>query len=377
MLALQEYLLAGNTPESLASRGIYCYRHPDNANMKLVGFKYDQIESSKSDPIGQECRGVVLEDGSWKVVAKAFNRFFNLGEFPELMDKFDWKDFTCTTKEDGSLILLYHYAGEWRVNTSGSFGLGMVNNIDKTWKELFLETAAANGIRWSELNTNFTYVFELCTGYNKVVRRYPSASVFLLSVFDPRDNCYEMGEEQIDTWADVIGIRRPVRYSIANREELAELLDRMSMADPSFEGFVIRDRNGNRWKAKTMTYCALHHMKDNGNIIIPDRLTEICLKGEKDEVKAIMPEISTALDEVDLALRCEYDDLLFRWNEAKDIENQKDFAMKVKDHRFSGLLFAARKSGEPLNKLWRKNPQAVADKLFGKKTFQFDIVPNE
>ena len=208
MLALQEYLMAGNTPESLAARGIYCYRHP---SLPLVGFKYDQIESKKSDPIVQECRGVVLEDGTWKVVAKAFDRFFNLGEFPEELEKFDWSNFTCTSKEDGSLILLYYYDGQWRVNTSGSFGIGQVNRTDKTWASLFWETAKSNGLNTLKLNHHFTYVFELCTGYNKIVRRYPSASIFLLSVFDPRDNCYEMTEVESDSWADIIGVRRPPR----------------------------------------------------------------------------------------------------------------------------------------------------------------------
>jgi len=371
MLALQKYLLDGNTPESLVSRGIYSYHHP---TLNLTGFKYDQIESKKSDPIVRECRGIVLEDSTWNVVAKGFNRFFNLGEFPEELEKFDWTNFTCTSKEDGSLILLYYYDGQWRVNTSGSFGLGVVNRTDKTWADLFWETSSANGLRTTKLNTRFTYVFELCTGYNKVVRRYPSASIFLLSVFDPRDNCYEMSETESDSWSDIIGIRRPTRWQISNREDLAEKLDALSMADPSFEGFVIRDKSGNRWKCKTMTYCALHHMKDNGNIILPARLVEICLKGEKDEVKAIMPEISSALDEVDQTLKAMYGVLDNLWNAYKDIPSQKEFALRVSGNKFSGLLFAARKTGISLDKLWRKDPESVAEKLFGKRTFEFDIL---
>jgi hypothetical protein len=370
MLALQEYLAAGNTPESLAARGIYCYRHP---TLPLVGFKYDQIEAKKSDPIVQECRGIVLEDGTWKVVAKAFNRFFNLGEFPELMDQFDWTTFTTMTKEDGSLILLYHYAGEWHVNTSGSFGLGLVNRTDKTWRDLFWQ--AAKGLRKEKLNTRFTYVFELCTPYNKVVRTYKTPTVYLLSVFDMWDSCYELSESTSDSWADILSVKRPIRFALNSREELAEWLVRVAETDPTFEGFVIRDANNQRWKAKTQSYCALHHMKDNGNIILPARLVQVCLAGEKDEVKAIMPEISTAVDTVDAELKAAYQSIESAWNAAKAIASQKDFAMAVKEHRFSGLLFQARKSGLPLEKLWRKEkPDALADKLFGKRTFEFDII---
>lgn len=148
----------------------------------------------------------------------------------------------------------------------------------------------------------------------------------------------------------------------------------MSSKDPSFEGFVIRDRNGNRWKCKTTTYCALHHMKDNGNIILPERLVEIVLKGEKDEVKAIMPEVSSALDEVSKTVEETWQGLTTLWEASKHIESQKDFAMAVKNHPFNGLLFAARKTNKPLEKLWRADPEKVAEKLFAKKTFWFDVI---
>jgi len=115
-------------------------------------------------------------------------------------------------------------------------------------------------------------------------------------------------------------------------------------------------------------------MKDNGNIILPARLVEICLKGEKDEVKAIMPEVSSALDEVDLTLKSMYGVLENLWNAYKDIESQKEFALRICGNKFSGLLFAARKTGKPLDKLWRSDPESVAEKLFGKRTFEFDIV---
>lgn len=371
MLAIQEYLAAGNTPESLAARGVYCYRHP---SLPLVGFKYDQIEAAKSDPIVRESRGIVLEDGTWKVVAKSFNRFFNLGEFPEELSKFDWNAFTTTTKEDGSLAIVYYYGEQWHMNTSGSFGLGKVNQTDKTWRELFWETAERNGLRMEKLSHNHTYVFELCTPLNKVVRQYKRPTIYLLGIFHPLDNCYELSEESLDIHADIIGAKRPRRWTLSSREELVEALDSISKEDPTFEGFVIRDWRGNRWKCKTTTYCALHHMKDNGNIILPRRLVEICLKGEKDEVKAIMPEVSTALDEVDMELRFAYANLEECWNKAKDSASQKDFALKVKDHKFSGILFAARKTSQGLDTLWRKDPESIAEKLFAGRSFEFDEV---
>ena len=65
----------------------------------LVLFKYDQIHSDFSEPICRECRGLVLEKGTWKVVRAAFWKFFNLGE--SNADEIDWDSATATSKEDG------------------------------------------------------------------------------------------------------------------------------------------------------------------------------------------------------------------------------------------------------------------------------------
>ena len=77
MLALQEYLTSHGLDKLQDELKINVFRHP---TLPLVGFKYNQLESPRTHPIVRECRGVVLEDKTWKLVAKPFNRFFNVGE---------------------------------------------------------------------------------------------------------------------------------------------------------------------------------------------------------------------------------------------------------------------------------------------------------
>jgi hypothetical protein len=68
MLNLQKYLRAGKTPEDLKEElGIKFYEHP---SLPLVGFKYHQIDSPKTNEIVRECRGIVLEKNTWNLVAK-------------------------------------------------------------------------------------------------------------------------------------------------------------------------------------------------------------------------------------------------------------------------------------------------------------------
>jgi len=95
MLELQKFLREGNSPEDLNDKlGIRIYQHPTKP---LIGFKYCQLNSPKLDPIVRECRGVVLEDKTWNLVAKPFGRFYNVGEVEEEYKKFDWSDYIAMT----------------------------------------------------------------------------------------------------------------------------------------------------------------------------------------------------------------------------------------------------------------------------------------
>src|SRR5690606_13355229 len=115
-------------------------------------------------------------------VARSFSRFFNWGEMAEEMPLFNWNDCYATSKEDGSLMILYHYAGQWRVNTRGSFADGICGFSGKTWAELFFEVLDIRDIE-HYCDQDFSYVFEFCSLHNKVVRKYDNSQAFLLAGF--------------------------------------------------------------------------------------------------------------------------------------------------------------------------------------------------
>jgi len=193
MLEVQKYLRSGKTFKELeVDLSISTYEHP---TLPLVGAKYSQIESPKTNHIVKECRGIVLEKDTHNVIAKPFPRFFNAGEDLEEFKKFNWNNFVCTTKEDGSLAIIYYYQNIWHMNTSGSFGLGEVNFSGKIWRELFWQTFDKVGGLKDKLNPKYTYVFELCTPYNKVIRPYKDDKIFGLGVFEP-DTCIKITNDE-------------------------------------------------------------------------------------------------------------------------------------------------------------------------------------
>ncbi len=48
----------------------------------LVSLKYNMIESPMAEPIVQECRGMVVDTASKRILAHPYNKFWNLHEGP-------------------------------------------------------------------------------------------------------------------------------------------------------------------------------------------------------------------------------------------------------------------------------------------------------
>jgi hypothetical protein len=51
-----------------------------------VVLNYSQIDSDKYEPICKECRALILRKNTWEVLARSFDRFFNVGECLEDKD---------------------------------------------------------------------------------------------------------------------------------------------------------------------------------------------------------------------------------------------------------------------------------------------------
>jgi len=61
-------------------------------------------------------RGLILEEGTGRVVARPFDKFFNWGQVETPKDQ---KIVNVLEKMDGSLGILYYHNG-WKVSTRGS-----------------------------------------------------------------------------------------------------------------------------------------------------------------------------------------------------------------------------------------------------------------
>ncbi len=337
MLATQEYIKTHGLPKLIEDFVLHATYHE---TLPLVSLKYDQKDSPKYHEITRECRSLILELNSWNVIARSFRRFYNFNEY--LDETFDWNFYYIQEKVDGSLILLFHYADNWHIATSGSFAKGIIcSEYSHTWESLFFECVCKEKI--ASLNPANTYIFELCSIFNKVVVTHNEPHVVLLSGFE-NESCEELGITYMDFVAEKLGVRRPLNYTF---ETLDEAIKWKDSQPGSFEGFIFVDKNLNRVKCKNPQYLALHRLKGNNNLFLKKHILPIVLNmpEEKGELLAYFPEITEKWDNLEGVLTQIFKD-------ADEIHNlypdysQKQFALAIKGEPWylQNILFTCRKN---------------------------------
>jgi len=338
-------------------------------------FDYDQINSPRKHPIADECRGVVVHMPTLEVVRRMFDRFYNFGEFPELEKEFDWSTAVVDEKVDGSIIGVWFNdeSWTWEVGTRGNaFGDNTVTTLSGedgtiTFRQLFLR--ALNKTEgefrlWASLKLGMhrTYIFELCTLENKVVTAYDSDKVFLLGIrYDIIGGFLEVSPSELDLIAGQMGVLRPQSYSLSSFEDCVKAANELGGLK---EGFVVRDGQNRRMKIKSVAYVAAHHLRGNG--MTPKRAVALALAGEIPEFCSYFPEYLEVLqpyleraDQVKV-------DILTAYDNFRNIEDQKEFAMCVKDLPFANVLFSLRK-GMSLHDVIEKMNDATKVAIFGVK----------
>lgn len=376
-MEIQQYLKSGKSLDTLAEELGIVVAHHDT--LPLVILNYSQIDSPKTHPIVRECRGLVLEKNSWNLVARAFPRFYNWGEVQEELQLFNWNNCHIQAKEDGSLGLLFYYQESWRFNTRGSFADSVVQFQNITWTQLFCNAIGVNSLNElnnSSLNKNNTYVFELVSPYTQVVRQYPTPAVYLLTVFQGKEELDLQNVNSISNDMKQYGLNvlRPHIWNFSNIKEVEEHVYGISIGDKTFEGVVIRDDQNRRWKVKSGTYVALHRMRGDGdNLFNPKHQLKFILMGEVDEVINYFPIAEETIRKHQKIVESAQGELEDIWKECWQIEEQKEFALAiVPKTKFASVLFTLRKQYgkdqnlELLRKVWRESDRAILKILFNK-----------
>ena len=242
----------------------------------FIIFCYDVTADFCLD-IVRECRGIILDEtDGYKPVCVPFFKFGNYGE--SYADKIDWKTARVQEKIDGSLIKVWHHKGVWRVSTNNTINAesAKTNNNEDTFLHVFEKAWACTGKHFSELNPDYTYMFELVSPQSRVVIPYTETKLYHTGTRD-KNTLQELHAD--------IGIEKPEEFNISTIEACIEAAKNL---DKYHEGFVVVDNRWRRIKVKSPIYVAIHHIVNN--IVSEKRVLELFLSGEYKEVISYFPE---------------------------------------------------------------------------------------
>lgn len=331
--------LIGNMPfdevSDLLSQEPYNLKVKEKDNLYLL--KYDQINSPKDNKVVQQCRGIILEKNTNKVVCCPFDRFFNHGE--ELAADLDWKSVEFLEKLDGSLVKVYSYEGEYHIATNGMIDASdaIVENVTgKTFYDLWVEASRQyfDERNWkflSYVNPQVTYMFELVHPLSKVVKYY-------------EPNIYYLGTRSNVTFQEYFGlptqldsVPTPKRYPFKTMKDAISIAQDLPYDE---EGYVAVDVNFNRIKIKSPAYVEKAHMKEG--LCSEKNLLSVIIRGEQEEVLALFPEYTELMGEVQRKVDIYVGKIDEDWKSLKDKKElgRKEFARYASKATNPGIIFS-------------------------------------
>ncbi|MFD3327313.1 RNA ligase [Streptomyces sp. NPDC058701] len=201
------------------------------------------------------CRGLVADDATGAIVALPLPKFFNVGEHesgqpyaPALPDE----PFEVYDKVDGSLAVVFHYAGRWRAASKGSF-----TSTQATWAQRHLDARDTTA-----LVPGTTYLAEVLHPQNRIVVDYGDRRDLVLLAAFTTDGAEVPLAEAAPRWQNIGSV--VTVWPAMPLDELIALADSNTLpggapaTGTQAEGFVLRFASGVRAKAKLAEYVRLH-----------------------------------------------------------------------------------------------------------------------
>jgi RNA ligase len=216
----------------------------DHPTLPISIYNYSRTcqYENKWDEITKMCRGLIL-DQEGNVIAKGFNKFFNMEEHqPEEIPN---DTFEVFEKLDGSLGILFWYQGEWILATKGSFTSDQAVRAKEILKKY----------NFQPIPKGYTTLVEIIYPENRIVCDYVGEeSLVVLSMINNSSG------KELD-YTSLLYISDETRMPVVKKYDAVEDYKTLkSLISKDREGYVVRFRNGFRMKIKGEEYVRLHRI---------------------------------------------------------------------------------------------------------------------
>lgn len=206
----------------------------------------------------RRCRGLIYDHDTNEIVARSYEKFFNIEEPEAIIPSLSPYGFEIYDKSDGQLIIATRYQGQLVVSSRGSF----TSEYAAKAYDILVERDHGNILEGE------TWIFEL-VGYERIVLDYPEPALVLHGLRSTPDG-FAAPKPLLDLFAHGVGCKavechyeasfpRDPSFSITSLSRvLTDLGNRLGYEGR--EGFVIRffDDKETRIKVKTAWYKERH-----------------------------------------------------------------------------------------------------------------------
>lgn len=250
-----------------ADEGRIAMHELDSFNKKLLGFKYttNTVYSEDWDNVSLHARGIVFDYATGEVLARPFDKFFNLGEmidvetgelkpiagyvkqhlgFDNLSGDYKHQKFRVMDKLDGSLGIAFWTGVDWYVKTAGSFESDQAKWAND-WFDMLINP--------NVLDKSKTYLFEIIYDEDKHPIEYDFEGLVLLGIVDTQTGIEEPLSEILRV-AKELNIRHAEVLEFTDFDEVVKYAKALPKTK---EGVVITFENGFKLKVKGDEFLAL------------------------------------------------------------------------------------------------------------------------
>lgn len=332
VLEIRDALLAGETDWTKYGR----IKAVENGELVLFSYTHEAQWVNEWNKYERVCRGLIVNKVTGEIAAQPFPKFFNYAQRIGIdnedvaLPRYGTHLVNVFEKIDGSLGVLYRQNG-YKVATRGSF-----DSDQAIWATNYLNTY----FYVDEIPDEWTLLFEIVYPENKklsplVVDYGNRRDLVLLAIFD-RFTGEEMPFSIVDDFANYMRFSTPVVYQFGSPEEVLAAAGKLVGTEQ--EGYVLLYSDGQRFKVKGDDYVWLHKIISN---ISKKNAYEMWSKGQEmpDIPDEFVEQIEAWHDEFDdIANNIRYEILEAYYHAPKS--SKKEFALAVKDHRYSSALFA-------------------------------------
>lgn len=229
-------------------------------------FTRQAFEKAAWDDIVNKARGLYIDTVDYKVVARAYNKFFNINERPETkLNNLRYKlqfPVTAYVKENGFLgIVGWNTETNDLLITSKSSPTGDFSGYLKTALYDIYGAEKIDKMKEYIIENNVSFVFECCDmEHDKHIIEYPESKVILLDVVKNQLDFEKLPYDELVELSQAIGFKvKEKACVIKSWEDFYDWYNEITSEDYLYngeyiEGFVVEDSVGYMTKLKLYYY---------------------------------------------------------------------------------------------------------------------------